>query len=800
MRINRWIACTLMLAAGVPASAARLEVAYWAPDRGTPYQWFETAKEIQSSFTRGYTASGYVVLFVRNDGRTPLTARDLAWNGRPFEELRKELTLIWWRLLPDAIAPGGVGEVLIRPRAPLREPAAVRVRFGDGSAVQARVGPQPAPVRIETIGFTPRMDEVFLVVERLDRTPQRLARVWLDGQDVTDRCRFLDRAFSTGISPVVFKPPKPLRYGSYHTYRVGTAAGASAGCCVRTYDGWVPLGSYGYGTYDEYARNGANGHNNFGRHSKGELDTQALLGMRAVMILGDSPPAPEIRGHAGIFAYGPVDEPDCQDYFRAEGIPHDKRIGYHAMEMARRFQLYRTADPHHLGILTLDLTYKPANYYVYAPLPDVVNPDCYPLTIGQNATMVREVVETARYAAGPRPVTFTFQGGFEERLNPQERARMRFPRPPFAGEVRWMLYYAIGAGARGLYNYIHCTERSEGLISHGSSEYPDVWHAIGRVYRELERVAPLIALAHPTRLAKPDQEKVWVSTLVAGADALLLVVVNEDTVQEAHAFRVRPRRNLRVSLPALPWIAPKVAWQVREDRFAPLPLDPGPSRGAGPGTGAVSVRLDRVDVAELILVAADPRVARSLEARVRERERALGAGLLALWRQQQAREGSLVDARRRITSEFGDCVVLGRGIDAYGVQNQHHWNPADEPYSGLEFGQNEPGPDHERGAEWTIHVSPEQAGRKHIIYAIGGVWGQPARFILVAPGGSATVLREVTGGLPGQLVALPVTFPAAGDYVLRFLQGGPGPKGGSIARAIYVVPADRNPPEVMGTD
>ncbi|NLC59107.1 MAG: hypothetical protein GX774_19910 [Armatimonadetes bacterium] len=787
---QRWLVILLvgLCAGGAPAAAAKLELAYWAPDRGTPYQWFETAQGIQSFFDREYVAAGYVVLHLRNDGKTPLTAKALTWNGRPFDALRQELSLIWWRLLPDTIPPGGTGEVMVRPREPLRQPATVRVTFSDGSAVQARVAPKPVPVRIETIGFSQKMDELFLVVERLDKTPQKLTRVWLDGQEVTARCRFLDPTFSTGISPVVLKPARPLRYASYHTYRVATATGATAGCCVRTYDGWVPLGSYGYNTYEEYARNGANGHNSFGRHSKSDLDTHALLGMRAVMILGDTPPAPEIRGHRGIFAYGPVDEPDCQDYFIKEDIPHPKRIGYHAMEMARRFQLYRRADPRTLGILTLDLTYKPANYYVYAPLPDVVNPDCYPIMAGNDAKMVREVVETARYAAGPRPVTFTFEGCFWENTDPEVQAKKRFPRPPFAAEVRLMIYYAIGAGARGLYNYIHCTERLGDVLNHGSTDYPDVWRAIGRAYRELDRVAPLLAVAHPTKLAQTKQEKVSVSTLVAGADSLLLVVVNEDYTQEAQAFRVNPRRNVTVTLPALPWLRPKAAWQVGEGRFAPLKLTP-----AGRG---VSLRLDRLDVAELILVTADPARIQPLEARLRQRQSALGKGLLALWRQQQAKEGQLQDARRRLLSEFDDCMVLGKGIGAYNIANDRHWNPAKTAHWGFEFGQNEAVDAPEMGAEWTFAVPAERAGQKHVVYALAGAWGQPARFVLVAPDGRETLLREVSGGGTGTLFVLPVTFPSAGDYTLRFLQAGRGPRGGNIAHALYVVPADRNPPDV----
>jgi len=29
-------------------------------------------------------------------------------------------------------------------------------------------------------------------------------------------------------------------------------------------------------------------------------------------------------------------------------------------------------------LLTIDMTFKPANYFIYGPIPDVCNVDCYP--------------------------------------------------------------------------------------------------------------------------------------------------------------------------------------------------------------------------------------------------------------------------------------------------------------------------------------------------------------------------------------------------------------------------------------
>ena len=55
------------------AFGATLDHAYYAPDRGTPYKWFEGAAAIQEYFTRDYRAAGYLCVYVRNDGKQPLS-------------------------------------------------------------------------------------------------------------------------------------------------------------------------------------------------------------------------------------------------------------------------------------------------------------------------------------------------------------------------------------------------------------------------------------------------------------------------------------------------------------------------------------------------------------------------------------------------------------------------------------------------------------------------------------------------------------------------------------------------------
>ncbi|MBI2297975.1 MAG: hypothetical protein HYU66_03320 [Armatimonadetes bacterium] len=771
----------LLLAAAAPAlGAVKVDFALWAPDRGTPYSWFEGAREIQSYFSQDYRAAGQLQAYVRNTGAKPVSPSAWRLDGQDLDALRKAQTVIWWRILPDPLPPGALGEVTIRLRGPLTRLADLTLDFDDGSTASVTIRPEPGPLRIQTVGFNGARDRVFLVAERLTGAAQTIERVGLDGVDVTARARLLAPGFASGLSPVVLRPAAPLARGSYHVFTVTARSGARAGCAVRTVDDWVPLATYGYGLYEEYARNGCNGYINFGRSSQGELDSQATLLMRGVSTVRDNPLQDFELGHRGLYAYYLQDEPDCADYGVTE-LPAPVRIGQHAQEMEHRRRYCARTDPVIPTLLTIDMTYKPANYFIYGPIPDVCNVDCYPFCFGGDLKTVREVVETCRQGAGPRPLTFTFQSQYEEPDDPAARAKLRFARPPTAGEERLMIYEAVGAGARGLFNYIHCTERMGKQVSHGSGEYPDEWAEIGRCYRELGSVAPYLALAHPAKLATCSAPKVRVSTLVCGDDALLLVLANQDYRQEAQAFWVNPAAGVMVTLPPLPWLKPAGAWRITERGAVPLKL-----KGA-------TVTVERVETAELLLVSSNPRAGEEAAAAAARRQEQVGAALLTEWRHRQRSAADLRIRIRRLAGECGEFAVSGQGIGAYGTKEGDYWNPALAAYPAFEWGVNEAVDGPRQGAEWPVVVTAEQTGQEQRVYLMLGNWGRPLSLTVTGADGQELVRRDVSEPMGGAVVTLLVTFPVAGTYTVRVTQEGTGPRGGRAAVVSYVVPAEVAP-------
>ena len=398
MRLRLWLA--VALATTAVHAGPQLDFAAFLPDLPTQYHFADGAPGLQDFSTREYKPTGNIKVFIRNTGDQPLTATGITVDGSSVEQLREQRAMLWWRCLPNPIPARGEAEVLIRPRLPVTKPVKVSVAFAGSPAVTVEVSPTPDPVRLVCVGFNHTMDEVFLVAAKLESKPHTAARVFIDGEEVTANSRLLSPTFECGVCPAVVRLKSPLKYGSYHVFKMAGRSGGASACVQRVYDGFVPVGSYGYGTVEDYARNGLNGYNNFSVSSKEELDFQRMLGMRGVFITGANRPPAYAARHEGLFAYCLQDEPDCSDY-NAEGWPLSERIGYMAPEMERRAEMCRRADPRNLIFLTIDQTYKPANYYVYGQLADVTNHDCYPVSSGEARGMSSRPSRPRGWASPP---------------------------------------------------------------------------------------------------------------------------------------------------------------------------------------------------------------------------------------------------------------------------------------------------------------------------------------------------------------------------------------------------------------
>ena len=66
------------------------------------------------------------------------------------------------------------------------------------------------------------------------------------------------------------------------------------------------------------------------------------------------------------------------------------------------------------------------------------------------------------------------------------------------------------------------------------------------------------------------QPKLWVSTLLAGDRAALVVAVNDDYKSERSGFSQTPAKNVKFGFDALPWLDPRIVLKVGDGRFVPV--------------------------------------------------------------------------------------------------------------------------------------------------------------------------------------------------------------------------------------
>jgi hypothetical protein len=770
-----WLALLAVLTAGVARAEVTADHAAFLADTTPHYAWAEPADGLSQPEGPG-PRSGLLRVYVTNRGPEPVSVAAQSLDGVALEQLRtsERHEVIWWRTFPNPVPPGACAEVTVRLRYPLTADAHLGLTTGD-QPLAVTIPVAPPPFRIETAGFAEGGRSVTLVAEApLDApAPARIARVLLDSEDVTSRCSVPPGGFAHGVCPVVVRPPEPLAVGSAHTYALVSEDGRAAAATLRTLSGVLRLDLYGATDLDEDVRLGINSLTHFHTPTRADLDAYARYGLVCAFHTG-IPPAVELRGHPATRAYLLHDEPDCWDYTDGTAWPEGRRIGFHGQDMAQAYAGCVAADPVTPVMLTVDLTYKPANYLAYAQIADIVQPDCYPLTVGQSVDWVREIVDACRHAAGPRLTEFVAQVNWEDR-GPD----MLYKRPPFPREV-WLEYlYALGSGARGFSGYEWYDEGNH----HGARQYPEVLDAIGQAYRRLELVSPLVVQAHPMELAAAEGEDVWVRTLVCGQDALLLVVVNADHQCQPADFAHHPKADVGLGVPALPWLTPGFAAVVGDGEFHEVPL-------AAEADGA-RLRLPALDTGEIVLIARSGELGDALLARYRRLDTERMATLVRAdrWRRKQAADERT--AIRHIAGRYGAFVVAASASPSgYGVADPELWNPTGEQYNGIEW-WTEAMP---RGGEWRLTISPERAGVAHTVYFQMRQWwgGGHLRVELLGPDGAlVSALEDPTWSGPVPSVAL--TFPAPGEYTIRLLDAGDGKPGGRLARCIYVVPDTAGP-------
>jgi hypothetical protein len=562
---------------------------------------------------------GTVYLYLHNSSPGPVTVQGVSWDGADVSTRLggPDYGVMWWRCAPTSIPAGAEAEITINLRESLRKDTPFTVDLGEAGKVHCQVALSHIGPTLATVAFTPDLGAAYLYV---DLPGGDLPNdIYINGSPAGRSVALLGKGRAAGLAVLKVTPSGGFKQGERYLFRIGAGQHGCAGS-IRAFGDLARFGTYGFANPDEFSAAGLDAYASFTALDAEALSQHGRVGMKAAMIIGFKTPEPSVVGNPSIYAYVAMDEPDCYDYSKDETRPMHKRLGTFAQPLVEWAGNCETADRLVPTSTTLDLTFAPQNYFTYAKVADIANPDCYTVTSGWPLTAFRDKVSMIKRASAPQPFTMTYQGYWEEYATPVstwmspamiaekgsenmvDRTRIRgFGRAPAAEEVRIPMLYGVGGGGRGLFCYLAATEAMATQMDHSVMAMPELWQEVTRTTRELRTVAPLIQLSHPMIWSKASQSSLWTTTLICGEQAALVVAVNEACRSEKDAFTPSPVLDTTFSFPDLPWLRAERVYGVGDGKLERIKS----RKHAGTLTWTVGA----IDDGSIYLVCSDKRLA-----------------------------------------------------------------------------------------------------------------------------------------------------------------------------------------------
>jgi len=523
---------------------------------------------------------------------------------------------VWWKAEPQIVEPGAMGEVIVRLRRTPRA-GSVKVRLNAGSAsldVPVSIGGQPP--KIVGAAFSPTLDVAYLYLQHPDKT-STISRVLMDGRDVTSLA-MVGRDPTQDVVPVVCKFASPLKRGALYCFQVVYEDSSKATSAVR------PWGDeFGYGMWG--TRPGKDTEVDVARKHLTDMAVRGLnvmmptIGSDAMNKFFRTEECGKMMDAYGIrrvveepekttrrWAIYLADEPDAADS-RVKDVPQSSAVGCLGQGLVGRAYDMRKIDPLTPNMLNIDQTYRPQNWYTYAQLPDVYAADPYYQThlaealwkhpnlipMYSKCTFVYGVASICNSSCAPNPLHIMLNSVRTQRADAMFRWATR-------EEKRIELYYALAAGAKQIsyWWFLPIGPKATGANGCGANvpEAKALWNEIGLLGNELRAAGPILVKSCPTSLAVSAPPKLWVRSLAAGLDTVVLLCVNDDYANDAKGTTIRTVENAEVSVALPKWLDPKSVFEISYRGTADVKWESGER---------LSLHLGTVPVTRMIVVTSD---------------------------------------------------------------------------------------------------------------------------------------------------------------------------------------------------
>ena len=709
----------------------------------------EGNKRIMEAKKNTPNLGGYLFLALRNTGAKSVSLKDFLIDGVATNTLLKKYSLVWSRMSPTILEPGACGTLEICLRNALTENVSVKLLFSDGSECAFNIsGRKQAPCQFEAVRFEKGLRRVWIHVGKALENAAIPAAIRFDGvvagsgQDAPE-VKWLNDEWEHGAKLASLTLKKTLNPGSFHLLELLDASGKSVAVCeIRALDELFGVGIYG-GTpnnsrgFTRYAANGLNLYNSFHKLSAATLDKAASMDMRCVSMVHDDPKAEP--GHSsGLYAFNLMDEPDCRDY-RVKDVPMRYRIGQHAPKMVEWYEKCLKFSPRPV-MLTLDLTFSPFNYFFYGRIPDIANPDCYPITQGWPVGTLKKYVGNIRQATRPKPFSFTYQGSWEEHCRKvkwisgsqlkrdgwsayRDVSKTRgFGRPPTKAETALNIHYAFAYGATSVFAYTDVSEACGTLMFHGARDMPEIWRAIVSTSKIYSRLAPVIEISNSVRWAETSEKSILTRTLMTGADTAVVIAVNENHKSVKEGFETTKAENVEFSFDIPSWSSAQSVFEVTPDGFLPV---------ASEIQGKTLTWHDDIVVAKVYLVATKKR-AEQLDELQADREARVEKAIERIRAESEANQRFL----KHLAVSKDVLKLTGKPFAGNGLEDHSFWNPQKEKFNAIDCWRRE-GVE-TLGTTWSVDVDKKMLGEEWLF--ITQIQGRPAKWKIEASPKDAAVI------------------------------------------------------------
>ncbi len=499
---------------------------------------------------------------------------------------------VWYKGDPATIPAGGVGQAVIRLRAPPTTPTVtVGVQTTGGSAT-TNITVDANAAQLASVGFSQDRTKVYLHWRRSGGAAPTTVR--MNGTNVNAITTTVGDP-TMNFAASVIQLTTPLPFMSYHVFQGVYADGKTATASIRAWS--QPFIHATWGTFPDAETSTATAQawiDEATEHSFNAAQNQMTGGALGAYLSSAAGQAyAEARGGYRVIVWdkfqstNPLlcflkDEPDAEEASLENNmcgvglkLPCDKSpMAILAMREIAKGEAFRADFPLAPTVVNMDGAFRPENSYAWGQVADTLQIDPYyqrrlsdvywrdqhRIPLFTKATYIYANARAATSAAEPNrshlilySCEWTCDAAGEcdpEYLN----QTWPFPTPE---SKRIEAYYSLAAGVKGLsYWWFKPGNPSNGLGDQSKPTARALWKGMGVYGNEIKTASHLLVNSHPVDLPITPGANVWARALAVRTDTLILIVVNDNYYNDLAACHYTPVNNATVTITLPTWMQP----------------------------------------------------------------------------------------------------------------------------------------------------------------------------------------------------------------------------------------------------